>query len=67
MGTIGVSRPTLSKCFETPSSVRPSTPSKVEEALSRVDYVPNSFARHMNRKKTRLIGVIVAHLLVGSA
>lgn len=60
--TIGVSRPTLSKYFQRPASVRPSTRSKVESALSRVDYVPNFFARNMNRKKTRLIGVVIPHL-----
>lgn len=60
--TIGVSRPTLSKYFQSPASVRPSTRSKVEKALPRVDYVPNFFARNMNRKKTRLIGVVIPHL-----
>lgn len=59
---IAVSRPTLSRFFQDPSKLRASTRAKIEEGLSRVDYVPNFFAINMNRKTTRLIGVIVPHL-----
>lgn len=60
--TIGVSRPTLSKFFQDPESVRTSTRSRIEQALDTVDYTPNFFATKMNRKSTRLIGIIVPYL-----
>jgi len=59
---IGISRPTLSRFFQDPESVRPSTRARIETALQTVDYVPNFFATKMNRKSTGLIGVIVPHL-----
>lgn len=59
---IEVSRPTLSRYFHDPESVRQGTRSKIEERLRSVDYVPNFFARNLNRKRTRLIGVVVPHL-----
>ena len=60
--TIGVSRPTLSRYFHDPSSVRASTRDRIARGLDRVDYVPNFFATRLNRRATRLIGVIVPHL-----
>jgi len=60
--TIGVSRPTLSKFFQDPESVRVSTRARIEQALDSVDYTPNFFATKMNRKLTRLIGLIVPYL-----
>lgn len=59
---IGVSRPTLSRYFQDPGSVRASTGSKIARALEEVDYVPNFFATRLNRKSTSLIGVIIPHL-----
>lgn len=59
---IGVSRPTLSKFFQDPDSVRDSTRRRIRDGLASVEYVPNFFATKMNRKETRLIGVIVPHL-----
>lgn len=59
---IGISRPTLSKYFQDPSSLRKSSVQKIEEALKQVDYVPNFFARNLNRKHTKLLGFIVPHL-----
>ena len=59
---IGVSRPTLSRFFQDPTSVRTSTRARIENALQTVDYVPNFFATKMNRKSSGLIGVIVPHL-----
>ena len=59
---IGVSRPTLSRYFQDPSSVKGSTSTKIRAGLERVDYVPNFFATRLNRKTTGLIGVIVPHL-----
>lgn len=59
--TIGVSRPTLSRYFQDPTSVRPTTSEKIMRGLDRVDYVYNFLATRQNRKTTGLIGVIVPH------
>lgn len=59
---IDVSRPTLSRYFHDPSSVRERTRAKIETRLATVDYVPNFFAVNLNRKRTRLIGVVIPHL-----
>lgn len=55
----GVSRPTLSKYFDDPTSVKPATRQRIELALSSSDYQPNLFARNLNRKRTRSIGIVV--------
>ena len=60
--TIGISRPTLSKYFQDPESVRSSTRDRIDQALETVDYIPNFYATKMNRKSTGLIGVIVPYL-----
>lgn len=59
---IGISRPTLSKYFADPSSVRDSMRERIETAMAKVDYVPNFFARNLNRRQTRLFGVVIPHL-----
>lgn len=59
---IGVSRPTLSRYFQSPGSVRGSTSEKIRLGLERVEYVPNFFATRMNRKTTGVIGVVIPHL-----
>ena len=58
----GVSRPTVSKYFHDPSSVRPSTRLRVEAALEKYDYRPNIFAINQNRKLTKNVGVVVPYL-----
>ena len=58
----GISRPTLSKYFNDPDSVRQSTRQKVELALKHHDYRPNVFAVNQNRSKTKNIGVVVPNL-----
>ncbi|MCK0150769.1 LacI family transcriptional regulator [Marivita sp. S6314] len=58
----GISRPTLSKYFHDPESVRPSTRNRIEEALSKHDYRPNIYAVNQNRRMTKNIGVIVPYL-----
>jgi DNA-binding LacI/PurR family transcriptional regulator len=55
----GVSRPTLSKYFDDPTSVKPATRERIEAALRSSDYQPNLYARNLNRKKTRNIGIVV--------
>lgn len=59
---IGVSRPTLSRYFQSPDSVRGSTSEKIRLGLEQVEYVPNFFATRMNRKTTGMIGVIIPYL-----
>lgn len=59
---IGVSRPTLSRYFQDPSRLKPSTCERIRQGLDRVEYVPNFFATRMNRKSTGMIGVIIPYL-----
>ncbi|MEM7067614.1 MAG: LacI family DNA-binding transcriptional regulator [Pseudomonadota bacterium] len=58
----GISRPTLSKYFNNPNSVRQSTRTKIEKALEKFDYQPNIFAINQNRKLTKNIGIVVPFL-----
>ena len=58
----GISRPTLSKFFNDPDSVRRSTRERIELALTQYDYRPNIFAVNQNRRKTRNIGIVVPNL-----
>src|SRR6056297_2293346 len=58
----GISRPTLSKFFNDPQSVRKSTRSRIEAALERFDYTPNVYAINQNRQLTRNIGIVVPFL-----
>lgn len=57
-----ISRPTLSKYFNDPESVRKSTREKIEAALEEYDYRPNIFAINQNRKLTKTIGILVPYL-----
>ena len=58
----GISRPTVSKYFNDPDSVRASTRAKIEAALKKHDYQPNVFAMNQNRRTTKNIGVVVPNL-----
>lgn len=58
----GISRPTVSKYFNDPGSVRPRTRERIEEALKHFDYRPNIFAMNQNRRLTKNIGVVVPYL-----
>lgn len=57
----GISRPTLSKFFNDPDSVRASSRRKIEAAVEKYDYRPNIFAINQNRKLTKTIGVVVPY------
>jgi len=61
-GAIGVSRPTLSKYFHDPHSVRKSSRLRIEDALEHYDYSPNIFAMNQNRRLTRNIGIVVPYM-----
>jgi DNA-binding LacI/PurR family transcriptional regulator len=58
----GISRPTVSKYFHDPDSVRKSTRVKIEAALERYDYRPNIYAINQNRRRTKNIGLVVPNL-----
>ncbi|MCR9121106.1 MAG: LacI family transcriptional regulator [Phyllobacteriaceae bacterium] len=58
----GLSRPTVSKFFHDPESVRPSTRQRIEEALERHQYRPNIYAINQNRQLTKTIGIVVPYL-----
>lgn len=58
----GLSRPTVSKYFHDPQSVRQSTRERIEKALEQWDYRPNIFAVNQNRKLTKNIGIVVPYL-----
>jgi len=58
----GLSRPTVSKYFDNPESVKPSTRARIEKALKDYDYRPNIFAVSLNRKNPKNIGLIVPHI-----
>lgn len=57
----GISRPTLSKYFNDPDGVKPSTRRKIQDALEEYDYRPNIFAINQNRKLTKTIGIVVPY------
>lgn len=59
----GISRPTVSRYFQNPESVRKSTRDKIERALAKFDYRPNMFAVNLNRRHARNIGIVVPHLV----
>ena len=58
----GVSRPTVSRFFHDPDSVRRVTREKLERALEQCDYRPNIFAINQNRKLTKNLGIVVPYL-----
>ena len=58
----GISRPTLSKYFNNPDSVRISTRARIEAALESHDYRPNIYAVNQNRKLTKTVGIVVPYL-----
>ena len=59
----GLSRPTVSKYFQNPQSVRASTRGRIERAMAELDYRPNFFALNQNRRTSNTIGIIVPQLL----
>ena len=58
----GITRPTVSKYFHNPQSVRQSTRERIERALEQHDYRPNIFAMNQNRKLTKNVGIVVPYL-----
>jgi DNA-binding LacI/PurR family transcriptional regulator len=58
----GISRPTVSKYFHDPNSVKKVTRERIEAALDRHNFRPNLFAMNQNRRQTKNIGVVVPYL-----
>lgn len=58
----GISRPTISKYFHDPDSVRKSSRERIEAALERYDFRPNIFAMDQNRRQTKNVGIVVPYL-----
>ena len=58
----GISRPTVSKYFHDPSSVRDTTRAKIESALETYDFRPNVYAQNQNRRLTKTVGIVVPYL-----
>jgi LacI family repressor for deo operon, udp, cdd, tsx, nupC, and nupG len=59
----GISRPTLSRFFNDPRSVRPATRRKIEQAMERFGYRPNLFAMNFNRRNPKTLGIVVPSLM----
>lgn len=60
---IGLSRPTVSKYFNDPTSIRNSTRLLIENALAEFDFRPNLFAVNLKRRRTKILGVIIPDTL----
>lgn len=58
----GLSRPTISKYFHDPASVRPTTRQRIEAALAEHDFRPNIYAMNQNRSLTKSVGIVVPYL-----
>ncbi len=58
----GISRPTVSKYFNDPNSVRKSTRERIEAALEQHEYRPNIYAINQNRRLTKNVGIVVPYL-----
>lgn len=56
---VGLSRPTVSKYFNDPKSVRPKTRALIEAALKDSGFRPNIFAVNLNRRRSNIIGIII--------
>lgn len=56
---VGLSRPTVSKYFNDPNSVRKKTRETIEVALKKSGFRPNLFAVNLNRRRTNIVGIII--------
>lgn len=59
----GISRPTLSRFFNDPLSVRPTSRARIDEAMERYGYRPNLFAVNSNRRNPKTLGIVVPSLM----
>ena len=56
---VGLSRPTVSKYFNDPNSVRKKTRETIEVALKKSGFRPNLFAVNLNRRRTNIVGIVI--------
>lgn len=56
---VGLSRPTVSKYFNDPASVREKTRQRIEKAVQESGFRPNIFAVNLKRRRTKFFGVII--------
>ena len=56
---VGLSRPTVSKYFQNPDTVRPKLRQKIEVGLKETGFRPNLFAINLNRRRTKILGLIL--------
>jgi len=59
---VGLSRPTVSKYFNDPHSVRPRTREVIEAAIRVSGFQPNLFAVNLNRRRTNILGLVMPHI-----
>ena len=59
----GISRPTLSRFFNDPLSVRSTSRARIEAAMERFGYRPNLFAVNFNRRNPKTLGIVVPTLM----
>ena len=60
---VGLSRPTVSKYFQDPTSVRAKVRERIEAGLTETGFRPNLFAVNLNRRRTKIIGLIFPNSL----
>nr|WP_321333199.1 LacI family DNA-binding transcriptional regulator [Breoghania sp.] len=56
---VGLSRPTVSKYFNDPVSMRAKTRARIEAAVEQSGFRPNLLASNLKRSRTRVLGVII--------
>lgn len=56
--SVGLSRPTVSKYFQDPNSVRVKVRERIEVGLAETHFRPNLFAVNLNRRRSKIIGLI---------
>ncbi len=60
---VGLSRPTVSKYFNDPQSVRPRTRALIEAAIRASGFQPNLYAVNLNRKRTNILGIVMPNTI----
>ena len=55
----GVSIATVSRCINNPEKVRPATRQKVQKAVAKTNYSPNSLAQSFRRGHTNIVMVVL--------
>lgn len=58
----GVSQSAVSRTFTPGASVAPATRKRVVEAAAELGYRPNAIARSLITRRTKLVGIVMAHL-----